>query len=100
MSLAWAKRTAHASDTLLKKLQAIETHAIKLAYDLPPWTTNYWCYQSIKFTPILERLKLLAKQFIEKKRNDFVLKPFIDENKPAINGQHSPIYKALNWYKT
>ena len=51
----------------------------------------------IDFDPILERIKIQAKQFIEKNSNDFVLKPFIDTLKPSIYGTHSPIYKALNW---
>ena len=88
---------AHADKKLLDKLQAIETHAIKLAYDLPPWTLNYWCYQMINFKPILERIKDLAKQFIEKNKEDFVLKPFIDQSKPSSYGLHYPIFKALNW---
>ena len=88
---------AHADEYLLKKLQSIETRAIKIAYDLPPWTTNYWCYQSISFTPILERLKDQAKQFVEKNWNDYVLKEFILNNKPSSEGLHSPIYKAINW---
>ena len=88
---------AHADKKLLEKLQSIETHAIKLAYDLPPWTTNYWCYKTVSFTPILERLKKQAKLFIEKNREDFILKPFIDDMKPSTYGIHSPIYKALIW---
>ena len=88
---------AHCDQDLLSKLQAIETSAIKIAYDLAPWTTNYWCYKQVNFTLILERIQLLAKQFINKNKNDYVLKPFIHNNKPSLNGNHSPIYKALNW---
>ena len=88
---------AHADRKLLEKLQAIETHAIKLAFDLPPWTLNYWCYQVVSFKPILERIKLLAKNFVEQNKEDFVLKPFIEQNKPSNYGIHSPIYKAMNW---
>ena len=89
---------AHADLNLLKKIQAIETTAIKIAYDLPPWTTNYWCYQMIDFKPILERIKTQAKQFIEQNRHDFVLKPFIENLKPSMYGTHSPIYKAMKWH--
>ena len=88
---------AHADQKLLNKLQAIEIPTIKLAYDLPPWTTNYWCHQVINFTPILERLKTLSKKFIEHNKNDFLLKPFIENCKPSPYGTHSPIYKILNW---
>ena len=88
---------AHADQKLLTKLQAIETHAIKLAYDLPPWTLNYWCYKDVNFKPILERIKEQAKKFVEQNKDDFVLKPFIDKNLPSSYGLHSPIFKALNW---
>ena len=88
---------AHSNTDLLAKLQAIETRAIKLAFDLPPWTTNYWCYQQISFTPILDRIKTLAKNFLNKNKEDLLLKPLIENCKPAINGNHSPIYQALNW---
>ena len=88
---------AHSKYDLLLKLQAIETKAIKIAYDLPPWTTNYWCYTLINFPPILDRIKTQAKKFVQANVSDFVLKPYIDENKPSINGNHSAIYKALNW---
>ena len=74
---------AHAKSDLLSKLQAIERNAIKLAFDLAPWTTNYWCYTMITFTPILDRLKALAKQFIKKNENDFLLKPYIEGSKPS-----------------
>ena len=51
----------------------------------------------INFTPILQRLKSLAKQFIKKNDNDFILKPYIENSKPSKYGNHSPVYKALNW---
>ena len=35
---------AHAKMELLKKIQAVEIEAIKIAYRLPPWTTHHWCY--------------------------------------------------------
>ena len=90
---------AYADEDLLKKIQAIETSAIKIAFDLPPWTLNFWCYQQVTFTPILERLKLLAKSFIRKNKSDFLVKPLIDEARPSINGQHSSVYKIINWQK-
>jgi hypothetical protein len=31
---------AYSSDDLIKKIQAVETQAIKIAHRLPPWTTN------------------------------------------------------------
>ena len=88
---------AHSNTKLLNKLQAIETTAIKIAFDLPPWTKNFWCYQQVKFTPILERIKMQAKAFVSKNKQDYVLKPFIENCKPSTNGNHSPIYKAMNW---
>ena len=88
---------AYCNSELLNKLQSIETRAIKIAFDLPPWTTNYWCYQQVKFTPILDRIKMLAKDFLNKNKEDFLLKPYIEDCKPALNGNHSPIYKALKW---
>ena len=88
---------AYAEDSLLEKIQAIETTAIKIAFDLPPWTLNYWCYKQITFTPILERLKLLAKSFIQKNKKDFLVKPLIEDARPSINGLHSSVFKILNW---
>ena len=88
---------AYAEDDLLKKIQAIETTAIKIAFDLPPWTLNHFCYQQVQFTPILERLKKLAKSFISKNKSDLLIEPLIKEAKPSINGLHSPVYKIINW---
>ena len=88
---------AYAEDSLLEKIQAIETTAIKIAFDLPLWTLNYWCYKHITFTPILERLKLLAKSFIQKNKKDFLVKPLIEDARPSINGLHSSVFKILNW---
>ena len=51
----------------------------------------------ITFTPILDRLKALAKQFIKKNENDFLFKPYIEGSKPSNYGNHSPVYKAINW---
>ena len=86
------------SDTeTLSKIQSIETRAIKIAFDLPPWTTNYWCYQQINFSPILDRIKKLGKDFLNKNKEDFLLKPLIEDCKAAPNGNHGPIFKALKW---
>ena len=88
---------AYADQSLLNKIQAIETTAIKIAFDLPPWTLNYWCYRQVHFTPILDRLKSLAKSFIHKNRRDFLIQPLIDEARASSNGLHSSVSKILNW---
>ena len=88
---------AHANPELLKKRQAIETEAIKIAYRLPPWTSNTWCYRLVKTENILERLKKQAKIFLLKNQNDDLISPLIKDSKMSIIGQHSPVYKALNW---
>ena len=88
---------AHASDSLLNKIQAVETTAIKLAFDLAPWTTNYWTYTKIQFTPILDRIKQQGRNFFNQNRNEPLIKPLIDNAQPSTLGIHSPIYKLLNW---
>ena len=88
---------AHADPTLLKKIQAVETEAIKIAFRLPPWSTNHWCYSLVNFEKILDRLKSLGKRFVEINKEDSLIKPYIDASKPSMNGKHSPIYKILNW---
>ena len=88
---------AYADENLLKKLQAIETKAIKIAYRLPPWATNHWCYKKVKFDNILERIKKNAKKFRKKNNNDILIKPLIEAAKPSMTGQHSAVYKALHW---
>ena len=60
----------HVDQKLLNKIQAIETEAIKIAHNIAPWTSNYWCYSYINFTPVLERLKNLAKKFLDKNKKD------------------------------
>ena len=40
---------AHNEWSLLSKIQAIETKAIKIAHRLPPWTTNTFCYSYVSF---------------------------------------------------
>ena len=55
---------AHSSDSMLRKLQAIETSAIKIAFRLAPWATNTSCYNLVTFPRILTRLQTLSKEFI------------------------------------
>ena len=88
---------AHAKEKLLKKIQAVEIEAIKIAFRLPPWTSHHWCYNHINFENILERIKSLGKNFLNKNKNDFLIKPLIEASKPSMNGTHSPIFKMLNW---
>ena len=88
---------AHADSSLLKRIQAVETEAIKIAFDLAPWTTNYWCYTKITFDPILERLKTLGKKFVNNNLNDPLIKPLIKNIKPSQIGKHSPLFKIINW---
>ena len=87
---------AHADYKLLKKIQAIETSAIKIAHRLPPWTTSFWCYQMVNFDNILDRNKSKAKNVINTNSNDELIKPLIGKAKPSNIGFHSDIDKALN----
>ena len=75
----------------------IETKAIKIAHRLPPWTTNTFCYSYVPFERITERIKSLSKDFLNKNSQDDLIKPMILAAKPSQNGQHSAIYRALNW---
>ena len=75
----------------------METTAIKIAYRLPPWTTNFWCYDLVNFDNILVRIKLNAKQFLNTNANDDLIKPLIEAAKPSMTGLHSSVYKALHW---
>ena len=84
-------------DKILKKLQSIETQAIKIAHRLPPWATNTWCYELISFDNISARLKTLSKSFIEKNSHDELIKPLLEDLKPSMTGLHSPIYKTMNF---
>ena len=88
---------AHSDDKLQKKIQAIETEAIKIAYRLPPWTTNFWCYQYTNFENILDRLKSQAKRFLTINSDDELIKPLIEASKMSKTGLHSGVYKTLNW---
>ena len=88
---------AFAEDNLMKKIQAIETAAIKIAYRLPPWATNFWCYQQVTFQNIVTRIRSQAKQFLEKNSEDELIKPLIEAAKPSVTGLHSAVYKAINW---
>ena len=82
---------AYAEESLLKSIQAVETLAIKIAHRLPPWTTNHFCYSYVTFEKITDRIKKLAKDFLNKNANDVLIKPLIDAAKPSINGQHSAV---------
>ena len=88
---------AHVNQKLLNKIQAIETEAIKIAHNLAPWTSNYWCYTLINFTPILERLKNLAKKFLDKNKKDELIGDLLNSSKSSNLGHHGPVYKAVNW---
>ena len=88
---------SHSSNTLLKKLQAVETSAIKLVYRLAPWATNSYCYSLVTFTPILDRLKMQSKKFIENYKNDELIKPLLEDIKPSMTGHHSVLFKAVNF---
>ena len=88
---------AYSSDDLIKKIQAVETMAIKIAYRLPPWTTNTFCYEYVSFEKISDRLKTLAKSFLKTNSNDDLIKPLIEAAKPSTTGKHSAVYKTLNW---
>ena len=81
----------------MKKIQAVETMAIKIAHRLPQWTTNYFCYSYVTFERITDRLKKLSKNFLRINANDELIKPLIEAAKPSMNGRHSAVYKTLNW---
>ena len=87
----------HASDAFLRKLQNVEILAIKIAYRLPTWSTNTWCYDLIKFTPILQRLKNLSKKFIAANQSDDLVNPLLENLRPSMTGLHSPLFKAKNF---
>ena len=88
---------AHSSDHLMRKIQAVETMAIKIAYRLAPWATNTYCYSLVTFPNILERIKTLSSTFIEHNKNDDLIQPLLDEVKPSMTGHHSVLYKALHF---
>ena len=90
---------AYAKENLLKQIQAIETEAIKIAYRLPPWTLNFWCYKFVNFDNILTRLKTRAKKFLDKNSKDELIQPLIDSAKASMTGQHSAVFKTLEWTK-
>ena len=87
----------HSNDKILKKIKCIETQAIKISHNLPPWASDTWCYQLVTFEPILNRLKLLARKFIEENKDDELIKPLIENLKPSMTGHHSPLYKVQNF---
>ena len=88
---------AHSNEHLQRKLQSVETMAIKIAYRLAPWATNTYCYSLVTFPKILDRIKHLAKKFIIKNTDDDLIKPLISDAKPSMIGHHSPLYKALHF---
>ena len=88
---------AHADQALLKKIQSIEVEAIKIAYQLPPWSLNSLCYEMVNFNNILERIKYLGRQFLDKNKEDNLIQPLITNSKPSMIGRHSPVFKILNW---
>ena len=87
----------HTDQHLLNKIQNIELEAIKIAYQLPPWSIKQFCYSLINFDNILLRMKYLGKNFIHKNKEDNLIKPLIANSKPSMNGYHSPVFKILNW---
>ena len=89
---------AHVEQKLLNKIRAIETEAIKIAYtaySIAPWTSNYWCYSLVNFTPITERIQHLAKKILNKNKRDKLIADLIQSSKASRQGNHSPIYKAV-----
>ena len=88
---------SHSNELLLKKIQAIETQAIKIAFRLAPWATNTSCYSLVTFPKILERLKTLSRKFLTMNKTDDLIEPLISEAKMSIQGQHSSIYKILKF---
>ena len=87
----------YASDDLLRKIQAVETQAIKIAFRLAPWATNKSCYNLVTFENILTRMKKLSNDFLSKNRNDELIKPLIEDSKMSLTGLHPTIYKILNF---
>ena len=84
-------------DSLLRKIQAIETQAIKIAFRLAPWATNSSCYNLVTFPKILTRLQTLSKNFLNMNQHDDLIEPLIEDSKMSITGNHSTIYKILNF---
>ena len=83
----------HASDDLLRKIQAVETQAIKIAYRLAPWASNTSCHNLTNFPKITERLKSLAIKFVTDNKEDDLIKNI----KPSMTGYHSPLYKYIKF---
>ena len=88
---------SHEKEHILKKIRSIETEAIKIAFRLPPWASNSWCYDLVSLEKITDRLKTLSKKFLENNCDDELIKPLIEDLKPSLIGQHSPMYKTLNF---
>ena len=75
----------------------METEAIKIAYRLPPWTTKSWCYKTAQIENVLQRLKGQAKKFLRKNEKNELISTLIEEVKPSQTGNHSPVFKTINW---
>ena len=88
---------AYANDDLLKKIQAIETQDIKIAFRQAPWATNRSCYNLVRFENIISRMKKLSSAFLNKNKNDELIKPLIEDSRMSLTGLHPTIYKILNF---
>ena len=88
---------AHAKRDLLTKIEAIEVQAIKIAFRLPSWTIHHWAYNLVNFEKIYDRMKELGKSFLNKNKEDYLIKPLIESSKPSMSGYHSKIFKILKF---
>ena len=77
---------------LLDQIQAVETSAIKIAFQLPPWVTNHWSYKLVNFDQIINRIKSNAKKFLENNAQDELIQPLIENMKPSQIGHHSSVF--------
>ena len=50
-----------------------------------------------EFDKILKRIKSNAKNFLDKQKEDDLIEPLIEGSKPSQIGQHSAVFKTLNW---
>ena len=86
---------------LLDQIQAVETSAIKIAFQLPPWATNHWCYKLVIFDQIINRIKSNAKKFFENNAQDELIQPLIENKFKTFSGQvlnldsNSPIFNIF-----
>ena len=84
-----------ASKDLLKKFQSIETKVIKIAFCLPVWTLNRFCYEKVTFTKIADRIQHLSKKFLDKNSSDPLIKEMIESAKRSK--KPTPLSKILNY---